>query len=61
MHCYYDLGFEPTELHLMPRNLCQIITLSEALRKLSRKTPWPSKFADSIYVFSNKTKEASRI
>jgi ubiquinone/menaquinone biosynthesis C-methylase UbiE len=54
VHCYFGLGLEPTDLHLMPRGTQLAINLSERLRKLSAKASWMTNFADSVYVSSVK-------
>ena len=49
-HCYFGLGLERGDAHLMPPNIRWIISLSECLRELSNKVPWLTKAADSVYV-----------
>jgi 2-polyprenyl-3-methyl-5-hydroxy-6-metoxy-1,4-benzoquinol methylase/uncharacterized protein YbaR (Trm112 family) len=50
VHCYFGLGLEPTDLNLMPSHLRWAIALSEHLRELSKKVPWLTNLADSVYV-----------
>jgi hypothetical protein len=54
VHCYFGLGLEPTDLHLMPRGTRAAVKVSERLRKLSAKVPWLTNLADSVYVSSVK-------
>jgi SAM-dependent methyltransferase/uncharacterized protein YbaR (Trm112 family) len=54
VHCYFGLGLEPTDLHLMPRGIRAAIKVSGLLRDLSTKVPWLINLADSVYVSSVK-------
>jgi len=54
VHCYFGLGLEPTDLHLMPRGSRAAVKASEWLRKLSAKASWLTNLADSVYVSSVK-------
>jgi SAM-dependent methyltransferase len=54
VHCYFGLGLEPSDMHLMPRGTQLAINLSERLRKLSAKASWMTNLADSVYVSSVK-------
>jgi 2-polyprenyl-3-methyl-5-hydroxy-6-metoxy-1,4-benzoquinol methylase/uncharacterized protein YbaR (Trm112 family) len=50
VHCYLGLGLEPTDSHLMSRQVRWATALSENLRKLSAKAPWLINVADSVYL-----------
>src|SRR4029077_959783 len=50
VHCYFGLGLEATDLNLMPPRLRAAIAISERLRELSKKVPWLTNLADSLYV-----------
>jgi 2-polyprenyl-3-methyl-5-hydroxy-6-metoxy-1,4-benzoquinol methylase/uncharacterized protein YbaR (Trm112 family) len=50
VHCYFGLGLEPTDSHLMPRYVRWALAISESLRKLSTKVPLLTNVADSVYV-----------
>jgi 2-polyprenyl-3-methyl-5-hydroxy-6-metoxy-1,4-benzoquinol methylase/uncharacterized protein YbaR (Trm112 family) len=60
IHCYFGLGLEPTDSHLMPRYLRWVVGISEGLRKLSTKLPWLANVADSVYVSAVKLREGTR-
>jgi SAM-dependent methyltransferase/uncharacterized protein YbaR (Trm112 family) len=50
VHCYFGLGLEPTDSHLMPPHVRWALAISERLRKLSTKVPWLKNVADSVYI-----------
>jgi SAM-dependent methyltransferase/uncharacterized protein YbaR (Trm112 family) len=50
VHCYFGLGLEPTDSHLMPYYVRGMIGLSEKIRNVSARIPWLTKVADSLYV-----------
>jgi 2-polyprenyl-3-methyl-5-hydroxy-6-metoxy-1,4-benzoquinol methylase/uncharacterized protein YbaR (Trm112 family) len=50
VHCYFGLGLEATDSHLMPRYVRWALGISESLRKLSTKLPWLANLADSVYI-----------
>jgi len=50
VHCYFGLGLEPTDSHLMPHRVRWVLAISESLRRLSTKLPWLANVADSVYV-----------
>ncbi len=52
--CYFGIGLQYSDLHLMPPGLKIIVTASEALRQLSRAIPPLTWVVDSIYVSSQK-------
>jgi 2-polyprenyl-3-methyl-5-hydroxy-6-metoxy-1,4-benzoquinol methylase/uncharacterized protein YbaR (Trm112 family) len=54
VHCYFGLGLEPTDSHLVSHHARWATVLSENLRKLSTKVPWLINLADSVYVSASK-------
>lgn len=53
--CFFGLGIQTTDKHLMSRSKKHIIDASEWLRSLSEKQPWLKFMADSVYIRSAKT------
>jgi SAM-dependent methyltransferase/uncharacterized protein YbaR (Trm112 family) len=53
--CYFGIGLQASDAHLMPGKLRAVLRASELLRKLSAYVPLMRYFADSIYVNSNRT------
>ncbi len=54
VHCYFGLGLEPGDMHLMRRSVKVAIVVSEFLRRLSEKAPILIRLADSVYVSAAK-------
>lgn len=54
VHCYFGLGLEPTDAHLMRPPLRAAIAVSELLRRLSVPAPFLIRLADSVYVSAAK-------
>ncbi|WP_454064888.1 methyltransferase domain-containing protein [Candidatus Nitrospira salsa] len=52
--CFFGLGLQKSDIHLMPFGMQLIIRLSEILRKLSHKIPALTFVADSVYIRSTK-------
>lgn len=52
--CYFGLGIQASDLHLLPAKYQLVVRLSEALRNLSQHLPLLVQVADSIYVKSEK-------
>lgn len=50
VHCFFGLGLEPIDRHLMPSGIRLAISVSELLRLLSMKAAWLTNLADSVYV-----------
>jgi 2-polyprenyl-3-methyl-5-hydroxy-6-metoxy-1,4-benzoquinol methylase/uncharacterized protein YbaR (Trm112 family) len=50
VHCYFGLGLEPSDRHLMPGSIRLAISISELLRSLSTRATWLTNLADSVYV-----------
>lgn len=57
--CYFGLGLQRSDRHLMPPLLRSAIDLSELLRLMSQKFVTLKCFADSVYVASVKPSEKS--
>ena len=53
--CFFGIGWQPSDAHLMPPSLRAVIRASEALRALSRTVPLLTQVADSVYVLAAKT------
>lgn len=56
--CFFGIGWQPADLHLMPPLFKLAVLASEALRKVSTFIPL-TVFADSVYVNSAKPKMQS--
>jgi 2-polyprenyl-3-methyl-5-hydroxy-6-metoxy-1,4-benzoquinol methylase/uncharacterized protein YbaR (Trm112 family) len=54
VHCFFGLGLEPADSHLMPLHVRWSITLSERLRSLSKRMPLLTSLADSVYIAAAK-------
>jgi SAM-dependent methyltransferase/uncharacterized protein YbaR (Trm112 family) len=52
--CYFGIGWQATDLPLMPAILRFVIMTSEVLRKLSGTFPVLTRVADSVYIHSTK-------
>jgi SAM-dependent methyltransferase len=52
--CFFGLGLQASDSHLMPLGRRCVITASEVLRHLSRRLPGLTTVADSVYVASVK-------
>jgi hypothetical protein len=50
VHCFFGLGLEPSDAHLMSHHVRWVVYISESLRKLSMKIPLLTHLADSVYV-----------
>jgi 2-polyprenyl-3-methyl-5-hydroxy-6-metoxy-1,4-benzoquinol methylase/uncharacterized protein YbaR (Trm112 family) len=50
VHCYFGLGLESTDAHLMSRHVRWAVSVSERLRWLSMNIPFLTYLADSVYV-----------
>lgn len=48
--CYFAIGLQRSDLHLMTPALRLVIRLSEALKAASRRVPLLVRFADSVFV-----------
>lgn len=57
--CYFGLGLQPSDRHLMPRKLQAALDLSERIRSASRRLPVLKYLADSVYVRSKKADSRS--
>ena len=53
--CYFGLGLQASDRHLMPRKVARVVEASETLRKTSLKFPWLACLADSLYVSAMKS------
>lgn len=53
--CFFGLGLQASDSHLMPLGPRCLIGTSEVLRRLSRHLPFLTYIADSVYVASLKT------
>ena len=53
--CFFGLGIQAADKHLMSRPKKLLIDLSEKLRSLSDKQPWLRYVSDSVYIRSAKT------
>jgi len=51
---YLTLNPQPADLELLPRRYRALVRASEALRRLSRRLPWMTYAADSLYVSSRR-------
>jgi SAM-dependent methyltransferase len=51
---YLTLNPQPADLELLPRRYRALVRVSEAMRQLSRRLPWLTYAADSIYVSSRR-------
>jgi SAM-dependent methyltransferase/uncharacterized protein YbaR (Trm112 family) len=49
---YFGLGIQASDVSLLPRRFQLVVRASEVLRRLSKRTPWLGRFADSLYVKS---------
>jgi 2-polyprenyl-3-methyl-5-hydroxy-6-metoxy-1,4-benzoquinol methylase len=58
VHCFFGLGLELTDAHLMSRYVRWAVYISENLRKLSMKMPLLTRLADSVYVKAVKQVES---
>ena len=56
--CFFGIGWQPGDAHLMPTHFRALIACSELLRRLSQWLPVLRHVADSVYAHA--TKEASR-
>lgn len=52
--CYFGLGIQASDLHLLPAKYQLVVRISEALRGLSKHIPLLVQVADSIYVESTR-------
>lgn len=52
--CFFGLGLQKSDAHLMPSRMQLIIRLSENLRRLSAKLSFLTFIADSVYLHSTK-------
>jgi 2-polyprenyl-3-methyl-5-hydroxy-6-metoxy-1,4-benzoquinol methylase/uncharacterized protein YbaR (Trm112 family) len=50
VHCYFGLGLEPSDRHLLPRRAARLLSVSEMLRAASESLPLLAYVADSVYV-----------
>lgn len=48
--CFFGIGWQPADAHLMPPLFQRVIALSEWLRQQSLRLPWLKWLADSVYV-----------
>ena len=55
--CYFGLGIQKNDADLLPLRYKVIVHTSEALRRLSKKLPFMTKFADSVYLHSKNQKK----
>ncbi len=53
--CFFGLGLQASDKHLMTRPKRFLIEISEVLRTRSERSLWLSNLADSVYVRSEKT------
>jgi SAM-dependent methyltransferase len=53
--CFFGLGLQASDSHLMPLRIRYLIRTSEVLRRFSRHLPLLTYVADSVYVASLKT------
>jgi SAM-dependent methyltransferase/uncharacterized protein YbaR (Trm112 family) len=51
---FFGLGIQPDDIAIMPPFRKLVIYASEALRRLARRQPWLTAYADSLYVTSQK-------
>jgi SAM-dependent methyltransferase len=58
--CFFGLGLQAADLHLMPPAYRALIRASEFLRRASNTMPWLRYAADSLYVESGKPGPGSR-
>ena len=56
--CFFGIGWQPSDAHLMPPRYRAIIACSEVLRRLSARLPLLLGVADSVYVHSTKNTPA---
>ena len=49
---FFGLGLQASDLDLLPLKYRAVVRCSEVLRAMSRKLPWMTYFADSVYVKS---------
>jgi ubiquinone/menaquinone biosynthesis C-methylase UbiE/uncharacterized protein YbaR (Trm112 family) len=54
--CYFGLGIQKNDADLLPLHYKMIVHTSEALRGLSKKLPFMTKVADSVYLHSKNQK-----
>jgi len=57
--CFFGIGLQASDRHLMPAPRRWLIDVSEFLRRLSKRFPVLTYFADSIYIASNKGPKVS--
>lgn len=48
--CYFGIGLQPTDAHLMPAGKRAVLRASQWMTKASRRAPWLAGVADSVYV-----------
>src|SRR5688572_6932820 len=48
--CYFGIGLQPTDAHLMPAARRAVLRASQLMAKASRRVPWLGGVADSVYV-----------
>jgi len=48
--CYFGLGIQKNDVDLLPTKFKIVVHSSEVLRKISRKLPFMTKVADSVYL-----------
>jgi SAM-dependent methyltransferase/uncharacterized protein YbaR (Trm112 family) len=48
--CYFGIGLQPTDAHLMPAARRAVLRASQLMAKASRRLPWLGRVADSVYV-----------
>jgi SAM-dependent methyltransferase/uncharacterized protein YbaR (Trm112 family) len=53
--CFFGIGLQPSDMHLMPSTYRAVIRISEALRSASRFVPALVYWADSVYLNSTKS------
>ena len=53
--CFFGIGWQPSDAHLMPGSLRLVIAASEGLRHLSSSIPLLTHLADSVYALATKT------
>ncbi len=52
--CFFGIGWQPADAHLMPPMFQRVIAVSEALRRASLAFPVLTQLADSVYVHARK-------
>ncbi|MEQ1842496.1 MAG: methyltransferase domain-containing protein [Verrucomicrobiales bacterium] len=53
--CFFGIGWQPSDLQMMPLRLRLVIYASETLRRMSSVIPALTKVADSVYVHATKS------